>query len=83
MENKQIKYARKCSIRDEGMNEGYCILDGEKYIKGHFDMLKHITDETDYSSIEEAYEDDYYYYTEWEDEEDFQYVLKDGNLEEI
>lgn len=85
MEQTIIKYARKCDITNEGMNEGYCILDGMMYIKNDFDMLQHITDETDYNDIEEAYEDDYYYYTDWECPDDIKYVEVNGlliNIEE-
>ena len=78
-----MKYARKCDITGKGMDEGYCIGDGEMYIKEHFAMLQHITDETDYSTIEEAYDDDYYYYTEWEDISEWQYVEINGVLTEI
>ena len=66
MTTKETKFIRKCDITGEEMKEGYCILDGEKYIKSHLNMLQHITDSTDYSTIDEAYEDDYYYYTEWD-----------------
>lgn len=64
-----VKFARVCSITGEGMNEGYCILDGEMYIKDHMVMVQHITDDTDYADIDEAYEDDYFYYTEWEEDD--------------
>lgn len=37
-----IKYARKCDITGEGMNEGYCIQDGLMYIKYEKDMIKHL-----------------------------------------
>jgi len=33
--------------------------------------------------LEEAYEDEAYYWTEWEEEDDHQYVVKDGQLVEI
>lgn len=80
-----IKWARVDSVTGKGMNEGYCILDGEMYIEGHMSMLQHITDETDYATIEEAYEDGYYYYTEWdvEDEEYWYEEQADGTLKEI
>lgn len=77
------KFARKCDITGEGMNEGYCICDGEKYIKGDFDMLQHITDETEYKTMDEAYGEGYYYHTKWEDESDYQFVVKNGILTEI
>ena len=83
MEQTIIKYARKCDITSEGMNEGFCILDGLMYIKYEKDMLQHILDETDYDTIEEAYEDDYFYWTEWECESDLQYEEINGVLIEI
>ncbi len=73
------KFARKCDATGKGMNSGYCINGGEKYIAEHLAMLQHITDETDYSSIEEAYEDGYYCFTEWKIEENENYFDADGN----
>ena len=61
------RYARQCDITGEGMNEGYVICDGAMYIKYTKHLSEHITNDTDYEPVEEAYEDDYYYYTEWED----------------
>jgi|13_taG_2_1085334.scaffolds.fasta_scaffold02709_16 hypothetical protein len=77
-----IKYARKCDITGKGMNEGYCIQDGLMYVKNDFDMLQHIVDETDYDSIEDAYEDDYYYFTDWFDtiDEEEEWYTEDGSL---
>jgi hypothetical protein len=81
IETEGTKFARKCDITGEGMNEGYCIREGEMYIKTDLDMLQHITDSTDYKTIEDAYENDYYYHTTWI--EDDQYIIKDGILIEI
>tara|TARA_R110000796_G_scaffold221199_1_gene337267 strand:+ start:244 stop:486 length:243 start_codon:yes stop_codon:yes gene_type:complete len=78
-----VKYARACDITGKGMNEGYCIGDGNMYIKSHLDMLQHVTDDTDYATMEEAYEADYYYYTDWDDEDEFQYEEINGILTEI
>jgi len=36
------KYARKCDVTGEDMNEGYCIQEGFMYIKYEKDMIKHI-----------------------------------------
>ena len=74
------KYARQCDITGEGMNEGYYIEEINIYIKGHFRMLQHITDSTEYSNIDEAYEDDYYSFEEWEN---FQYEEIDGKITKI
>jgi len=70
------KYARQCDVTGEGMNSGFVIGDGAMYIKSEKHMSEHITNDTNYASMEEAYEDDYYYWTEWEDsdcEDDSQY----------
>ena len=45
------------------------------------DMLKHIEEEG-FDSIDEAYECDYYYWTEWECPEDIQYMEIDGKMYE-
>lgn len=68
-----MKYARQCSVTGEGMNAGFCICDGEMYIASEEHLIEHITMDTGYDSIEEAYEDDYYYYTTWEDESEYEY----------
>ena len=69
-----MKYARQCSVTGEGMNNGFVICDGEMYIKYTEHLWRHITNETQYANMKEAYDDDYYYYTDWSDcEDDFQY----------
>ena len=74
-------YLRRCDITGEGMNAGYCICEGAMYIKSEKHLSEHITNETDYASVEDAYDDDYYYYTEWEDdlEDGDTYYDADGN----
>ena len=97
---KQItKWARRCDITGEGMNEGYCIGEGGMYIKYEKDMIKHIrelekegNDEydkqvaegrlTDDFLFEDYYQADYYYWTEWECEDDIQYLEIDGKMYE-
>ena len=76
--NKQPKkYARKCDVTGKGMNDGYCINDGEMYIKNKSEMLKHIKS-VGYKTLDEAFNDEYYYWTEWEElDEDYHY-LEDG-----
>ena len=61
-----MEETRVCSVSGEEMTEGYCIMDGELYIKGHHDMLNHITHETEYKDMNEAYDDEYYCWTQWE-----------------
>lgn len=79
------KFARLDSFTGQGMNKGYCINDGALYIEDHTSMLKHITNDTEYDTIEEAYEDGYYYYTEWDvEEEDYWYEQQeDGSWKEF
>ena len=71
-----MKYARQCSVSGAGMNKGYCICDGEAYVSEAVGIDYWLKEHTSYESAEEAYEDGYYYYTEWEeweDEDDYQY----------
>lgn len=78
---KRITYARKCDITGQGMNEGWCFGDGEQYAATEDAALK-IAKSLGYESLQEAYEDDVCYYTEWEDD-DHQYEVVDGTLVEI
>lgn len=71
-------HPRKCDITGEGMSEGYCIGDGFAYIKYKEDFEIHIKEETGYESVDEAYEDDYYYYTEWDELDDYVNYTADG-----
>ena len=87
-----VKYARACDVTGEGMNEGFCIQDGLMYIKYEKDMIKHLravekegsteytADMTDEFLLNDYYNADYYYYTEWEDEDEFQYEEINGIL---
>jgi len=80
------KFARKCSIIGKGMNEGW-------YITGEYYSTKQLADERaksdGYKDFEDLYQDyggdgelnDDAYYTEWED--DFQYQIINGVLTEI
>jgi len=95
METQEIKegtkFARKCEATGEGMNEGFVVGDGEMYFKYEKDLIKHIRsqgDETfnsvsDEFILKEAYELEEYYHTEWDIEEDAQYIIKNGTLIEI
>jgi hypothetical protein len=72
------KFARKCDLTNELMNEGWVIGNGEMYIKNEADALK-IAIEMGYKSVDDAYEEDAIYWTEWEDEDDFQYAIDEQN----
>lgn len=76
------KYARKCSITGEGMNEGWVFGDGEEYAKYEKDALN-LLKEYWYDSLEDAYKNNAVYWTCWEDEDDYQYQMIDGQLIEI
>ena len=76
------KFARKCSLTGEGMNEGWCFGDGQDYAKHESGAIE-LAKQYGYDSLEDAYEDDGGYWTSWEDEDDYQYQLIDGKLVEI
>lgn len=75
------KFARKCSVTGEGMDDGHVFRSGEMYFstdelaQTHMQILG-------YKSIKEAYEAGEIYWTVWE-EDDYQYIVKNGELVEI
>lgn len=81
------KWARRCDITKEGMNEGYVFRD-ELYFKYEKDFIKHLRslgDEpynkaNDEFILSEAYELGEYYWTEWYDEQAQWYELDNGTL---
>jgi hypothetical protein len=81
-------YARKCDITGEGMNEGFCICDGEMYIKYEKDLIAHLRaiesekQVTDEWLKEDYHKAEYYYWTEWDDK-DHQYAVAGDKLIEI
>jgi hypothetical protein len=88
------KFARKCSVTGEGMNEGFVIGDGDFYIKYEKDLITFLRDNNEFPRENESLSDDFimdeaynlgeYYYTEWEDEDDYEYYEdENGNLIEI
>jgi len=83
------RWARKCDATGEGMNQGYVYGDGEKYFKYEKDLIAYIregadesfNDASDEFLLNQAYELDEYYWTEWESpEEDQWYELEDGSI---
>lgn len=90
-----MKYARKCDVSGKGMNEGYCINDGQMYIKEESDMIAHLRglekeSNPDYDSLikegrltddfllNDYYDSEYYYWTEWNEIDDDYHYLEDG-----
>ena len=75
------KFARKCDATGEGMNEGFCFRDGERYFKYKKDAKKYAK-EIGYSSLQEAYVSDAYYHTSWNEilEEEDEWYDADGKM---
>jgi hypothetical protein len=73
------KYARKCTCCGNGMNNGYFANDE------YFCSESCLRTEYTYEEWQKVYEEnnDNYYFTEWEDEFDYQYQIINGTLEEI
>ena len=61
-----IKAPRYCSITNQPMFEGWCVQDGESYIKHEHNAIK-CAKAAGYADLEEAHEDDFMYYTDWVD----------------
>ena len=60
------KFPRVCSITGEGMWEGYCFRNGEEYAIDKESAMT-IVKRDGYESLDDSYEDENHYYTEWED----------------
>ena len=74
------RFARCCDATDKGMNEGFCFGDGEMYFANKSDAELYAI-KIGYESLDEAYEDEAYYYTEWSQtdiEEQGYYYTEDG-----
>lgn len=87
------KFARRCDATGRGINEGYVVGDGELYFADKEHLLEHLrtldwedcngnksTDcVTDDALLKYFYNEDYYYYTEWEEIDDDVYYDENGN----
>ena len=79
------RYARKCDATGRGMNDGFVVGAGDL----HFSEKQHLIDWlrgrggmdglSDEFILNEAYEQEEYYYTEWEEIDDDVYYDEDGN----
>lgn len=92
-----VKWARVDTATGKGMNEGFCVNDGDAYFVEKADLVKYLREEmnvdernefSDEYILQEAYQEEeegYYYYTEWdvEDEEYWYEEQADGTLIEI
>ena len=79
-------WARKCNESNEGMNEGWVLLD-DIYVKYQVDLDGYLMewakdDKYEYESIDELrdkyYDDGMYYWTDWEEREYAQ--MPDGSV---
>ena len=91
------KFARRCDATGRGMNEGYVVNDGELYFSNEEHLLEHLrtldwedadgnrsADLTeDEDILEFFYNEDYSYYTEWEEIDDDIFYDEDGNEYEL
>ena len=72
------KFARKCDVTHDLMNQGWVVRDGEMYIKNERDALNKAV-EMGYKSIEDAYDNGEMFWTDWEG--DYWYAIdEDGNI---
>lgn len=74
------KYARKCDHCGGGMNSGYVINDGDCYACSEECLY---VDGYTKEQFDQDYENDNAYWTDWEEQEDYQYIVKDGKLEDF
>ncbi len=65
------------------MDAGYVFNDGEWYTESAQDALKYAIS-IGYESLDDAYEDESYYYTEWDvEDESYWYECHDGTWYEV
>ena len=78
------KYARKCDKCGQGMNEGYCIYEGEEYYCSD-ECLHSVYSKSVWEGMFDAEDigNSPSYWTQWEDIEDYQYQIINGILEEL
>jgi hypothetical protein len=89
------KWARVDSKTGKGMNEGFCVNDGEAYFENQADLIEYLRSLIDDNGeglsdefiLNDAYAGDegYFYYTEWDaDDEEYWYEEQpDGTLKEV
>jgi hypothetical protein len=83
-DNEGEKYARKCSKCGKGMNEGFIIGNGDEYFCGENCLYQiYSADEWELMADDDETDEAFNYWTEWEDEGEYQYQIINGVLEEI
>ena len=84
-----MKYARRCDATGLGINEGYVVGDGELYFGSEEDLLYHLRSRGGMDGLsnefilKEAYEQDEYYWTVWDEVDEDEWYDADGNAIEI
>lgn len=81
------RFARKCSATGRGMNEGYCVFDGEFYFSEESHLIDWLRDReegdkslSDDFLLAEAYSLGEYYYTDWDIDDEDEYYDEQGNV---
>ena len=80
------KFARRCDATGKGINEGYVFGDGELYFSEEKHLIDHLKSRggmdglSDEFILKEAYDQEEYYYTEWEEIDDDEWYDADGSL---
>lgn len=91
------RYARKCDATGMGMNEGYVVGAGDLYFSEKQHLIKYLRGvdwedsngvsssdmDTDADLMDYFYNEEFYYYTEWEETDDDVYYDEDGNEYEL
>lgn len=67
-----IKFKRKCSITGQGMDMGWYSEPYGMYFKYEEDVLR-IIEGNGYKNMDDAFENEFMYYTDWSNEEDMYY----------
>lgn len=71
------RFPRLCDVKKTGMHTGYVFFDGMFVCEDQEDALSYAQKEG-YLNLDQAYDDDAYYYTEWDECDDEWYEEHDG-----
>lgn len=80
------RYPRLCEVTNKGISKGWIVNEGDLYIGDEHNALKHAK-ANGFESLQEAYDEDFMYFTEWEDidseieEQGYYYTSKGRKIE--
>ena len=87
------KWARVDSKTGKGMNIGFVVNDGDAYFENEADLVEYLRNQSDDKGeglsdefiLNESFDADEYYYTEWDIESETYYYIEqpDGTLKEV